>query len=234
MALTDKESVIMNGQSCFSIKDCALISRMAGVDSALSIRELRERVRVCPIECLYHHYCETVIRPSFDNPEFRNDFSIWCSHHMGDRKLAEQLGILNPYDFNSLEELRLKVMEVLDDRMSEMYHIPTVPLSEEFQFMRSVTVVFDTGKEICSPEGLVTHIPQMSLSSIYYHFVEAHRRTPGNTDDFTVYLSDYNDTYQKLIQAFDNIDFYFLTLSELKSALIAAVDLEFSREAADA
>lgn len=208
----------------FKIKDCALITRMAGLDSALSIRELRERIAISPIECLYHHYCETVIRPSFDNPEFRNDFSIWCSQSLGDRKLAEQLGIINPYTFGSLEDVRARVIEVIDERISELYYIPSAAFGEEFQFMRAATVVFDTGKDIASPEKLITHIPLMSDSSLYYHFIEAHRRTPGNTDDFTVHLRDFNHKYEALIEAFARIDFYFLNLQELRRALVEAIE----------
>ena len=214
----------MEGKPAFRIKDCTLIMRMAGIDPALNVRELRERIAICPIECLYHHYCETVIRPTFDNPEFRNDFSIWCLASLGDRKLAEQLGILNPYDFSGLEELRSKIIEVLDERLSELTTIPSANLGNEFQFMQAVTVIFDTGKEIRDPKELVGHIPLMSDSSLYYHFVEAHRRTPNSTDDFTVYLQDFDSEFKNLIQAFARIDFYFLNLYELRGALKQAIE----------
>ncbi|MBD3218984.1 MAG: hypothetical protein GF310_11970 [candidate division Zixibacteria bacterium] len=214
----------MNESSVFSIKDCTLITRMAGLDSALNIREMRERVAVCPIECLYHHFCETVIRPTFDDPEFRNDFSVWCSTYLGDKKLAEQLGILNPYDFNNLEELRAKMMEIIDERLSELYYIPSAQIGEDFQFMRAVTVVFDTGKHIYSPDDLIRHIPFMSDSSLYYHFVEAHRRTLQSTDDFTVYLQDFDHEYEPLLEEFAKIDFYFLNLHELRLALKKSIE----------
>lgn len=220
----------MNDKPGFRIKDCTLITRMAGLDSALNIRELRERIAVCPIECLYHHFCETVIRPTFDNPEFRNDFSIWCLLTLGDRKLAEQLGILNPYDFANLDELRAKIVEVLDERLSELTYIPSANLGDEFQFMQAVTVIFDTRKEITSPQELVAHIPLMSESSLYYHFVEAHRRTEGSTDDFTVYLQDFDGEFKELIQAFARIDFYFLNLHELRLALKEAIESTMGME----
>ena len=60
----------------FKVKDCTLITRMAGVKEALNLRELEERVRVSPDECLFHHFCETVIRPTFDYPDYPNDFSL--------------------------------------------------------------------------------------------------------------------------------------------------------------
>ncbi len=224
----------MNDKSFFNVNDCALITRMAGVDSALNIRELRERVAVSPIECLYHHFCETVIRPSFDNPEFRNDFSVWCVQNLGERKLAEQLGILNPYSFNNLEEFRVRVIEIIDERLSELHFIPSANLGDDFHFMRAVTVVFDTGKQLSSPEELVRHIPFMSDSSLYYHFAEAHRRTPNRLDDFSVYLMDYNHQYTRLIDAFSRIDFYFMNLYELRKALKDAIVSELGEEALNA
>ena len=207
----------------FNIKDCTLITRMAGIDTAMNLRELRERLKICPIESLFHHFCETVIRPTFDDPEFRNDFAIWAAHNLRDRILAERLGILNPYALDDFEQLRLQVLDIIDERLSQLVYFPWSPRGQEFQFMQAVTVVFETGIQLKSPEDLIRKLPQMSLSSIYYHFVEARRRTPDKTDDFTTWLMDYGNGIEPLLNSLQGIDFYFLTLAELKQKLINAV-----------
>ncbi len=208
----------------FKVKDCALVTRMSGVDSAVNLRELRERIISCPIESLYHHFCETLIRPSFDDPEFRNDFAIWAARYLRDRVLAERLGILNPYDYGQLEDLRLITVEIIDDRLSEIHYIPWVPHGEDFHFMQAVTVVFDTGVELRTAKDLIRHIPKMSYSSIYYHFIEARRRTTNKTDDFSAWFEDMEKKPQGLISEFAHLDFYYLNLCELKDALIQAVN----------
>jgi hypothetical protein len=207
----------------FAIKDCALITRMAGVDSAINLRELRERLRHCPIECLFHHFCETVIRPTFDDPEFRNDFAVWAARDLRDRALAERLGIINPYLLSDLEELRGMVVDIIDDRLAELPYIPEVQLGEDFRFMRAVTVVFDTGMELTAPGDLVRMLPRMSLSSVYFHYVEARRRTPDRTDDFTSWLKQFGDEAEEMIDTLRSIDFYFLSLPELKTQLVKAM-----------
>ncbi|MBU1706565.1 hypothetical protein KKB28_01455 [bacterium] len=204
----------------FKVQDCAIITRMGGVSSAVNLRELRERIAMCPAETLYHHFCETLVRPTFDDPEFRNDFAVWASRHLRDRVLAERLGIINPYVFGNIDSLREKVLDIIDERLSEAPYIPWVPKGEEFRFMRGVTIVFDTHAELKTAEDLVNHLPDMSLSAIYYHFVEARRRTPDGTDDFTTWLTDLEEKPEELLQAFAHIDFYFLNLSELKDALV--------------
>ena len=207
----------------FDIKDCALIARMAGLDTALNLRELRERLRVCQVECLFHHFCETVIRPTFDDPEFRNDFAVWAARDLQDRVLAERLGIINPYTHSTLEELRQLVIEIIDDRLAEVPYIPWVKQGNDFRFMQAVTVVFATGRQLSEPHDLIASIDEMSLSSIYYHYVEARRRTDDGCDDFTAWLRGFGEGTEEIVEALSSIDFYFMSLHELKDQLINAL-----------
>lgn len=208
----------------FEIKDCTLITRMAGVDSALNLRELRERLLSCPVECLFHHFSETVIRPTFDDHQFRNDFAVWAARHLRDRALAERLGVLNPYSFASFEELRARTIDIIDEHLSESHHLQWVPRGDDFRFMRAVTVVFGTGINLEYPQDLIKALPEMSLSSIYFHFVEARRRTENRTDDFSVWLDGYGPETKPIQTRLAEVDFYFMTLKEVKAALISALE----------
>lgn len=207
----------------FEVKDCTLITRMGGISSAINRRELRERLAACPIECLFHHFCETVIRPSFDDPEFRNDLAVWSARQLRDPVLAERLGAINPYHYDDLEALREFLIEILDDRLSEVPYYSHTPAFEEFRFMRAMTVVFRTGMILETPDDLVANVSQFSYSSVYYHFVEARRRTDRGLDDFSAWLSDFGNGAEAILDALRNLDFYYLTLPELKKALVAAL-----------
>lgn len=207
----------------FHVRDCTLITRMGNVDPAMNLRELRERLFIADIDCLYHHFCETLIRPSFDDPEFRNDFAIWASRDLRDRILAERLGIINPYAFKDLEEIRAVTIDIIDERLSETSHIPWVPKGKEFRFMRAATIIFDTGLRLKSPKDLLDQLPGMSFSTIYYHFFDARRRTPDGIDDFSTWLNGLPRTPKSLVQNLLQIDFYFLNLRELKETILKAV-----------
>ena len=209
----------------FRVKDCALITRMAGISSAINLRELRERIQLCPVETLYHHFCETSLRATFDDPEFRNDFAVWAARHVGDRVLAERFGIVNPYVFASLDELRETLVDLLDERLSEVATTTWRPASEEFRFLQAATVVFDTGVVLASPRDLSRELPEMSRSAIYYHFVEARRRLPQKTDDFSFWLECFGEETRPMREALSRIDFYFLSLAELKTELVRATRL---------
>lgn len=204
----------------FRIKDCALAVRMADVRQAMNLRELYDRLAVCSVDSLYHHFCETTLRPSFDDPEFRNDFAVWAYYTLKDEVLAEQLGVLNPYDYKDLEDLRRVVLEVIDERLSRLTYFPWARQGQAFEFLQAHTVVFDTGKSIDAPEDLPLMIGQMTTSSLYYHFLEARRRVDEHRDDFTAWLLDWNSRGEQLIKAFSEVDFYFLSLKELQKELL--------------
>ena len=215
-------------EKVFRVRDCALITRMAGISSALNLRELRERVATCPLESLYHHFCETVIRASFDDPEFRNDLAVWSARSLGDRVLAERLGILNPYSLTDMENLREQVVDLIDDRLAEDRRCTWMLARDEFRFLQAATVVFDTGLTLEVLDDLVEALPQMSDSTLYYHFVEARRRPPVGHDDFSCWLRGLPGETAWLEEALASIDFYFLNLRELKRELVAVVQTETS------
>ncbi len=197
---------------------------MADVRPAYNLREIYDRIRSCSPDSIYHHFCETPLRPTFDDPAFRNDFAVWSHRALNDEILAERLGILDPYDFEDMEELRRIVLDLIDDRLSEITHIPWAKSGQEFYFLQAMTVVFDTGRWIEDPIELPQAISQMTTSSLYYHFLEARRRVAGRLDDFTAWLQDWNDRGASMIESFSIVDFYFLSLKELQIELAHTAD----------
>ena len=203
----------------FDVKDCALLVRMSGLPPAVNLRELRDRIAGCNENVLFHHYCETTLRTTFDNPDYRNDFAVWAKLYLGDRVLAERLGILDPYSFHSLEELRAATLEVIDERLGESIMVPWARPGDEFYFREATTVVFGAGIRITQPARLGAFIRKMSNGSVYYHFLEARRRPPWGKDDFTIWLMEDEVANQPYIRALASIDFYFHSMVHLRHEL---------------
>jgi hypothetical protein len=198
---------------------------MAGVGQALNLRELHDRITVCPADSIYHHFCETPLRPSFDDPDYRNDFAVWSHYALNDEILAERLGVLDPYDFRDMEDLRQTVLDIIDERLSELSHFPWAKSGMAFSFLQAHTVVFDTDRYFETPDELPLVLSQMTTSSLYYHFLEARRRVEGKLDDFTAWLTEWDGRGDAIIKAFSEVDFYFLTLKDLQSKLAHAAGI---------
>jgi hypothetical protein len=192
---------------------------MSGLPEAASLRELRERIAVCSENVLYHHFYETLLRPSFDYPDYHNDFAVWAKLHLVDHFLAERFGILDPYAFTSMEELRGVMLDIIDERLNSLLYSPTVSKGAEFYFFEASTVVFDTADRICTPEELAPAIQRMTTGSVFFHFIEARRREPLAMDDFSAWLAQFGEKGSVYRDALKTIDFSFLTLSELRDEI---------------
>ncbi len=203
----------------FAVKDCALAAVATGL-RAQNLRELRDNLQRIHSGSIYYHFWGGLLRPRFDDPEFNNDFAGWARHGLHDTSLAERLSVIDPTDYTDLESLRQELLDVIEERLDESEWIPWARSDQQFHFIRSQIVVFDTHKRISSPHELAQAIPGMSVSSIYYHFIDARRRTEDSLDDFEAWLDGFGSSYSDLSKKLKTIDPYFISLSELRQQLI--------------
>jgi len=202
----------------FAIKDCALAIVATG-RRAQTLRELRDILRDIHSGCIYHHFWGTLLRPQFSDREYNNDFATWCHHSLHDNRVAERLAVIDPADFIDLEELRRELIEVIEERLDETELMLFARADQQFHFTRSVIVVFDTNRRLALPAGLVSVLPELSVGSIFYHFVDARRREPIGVDDFRAWLLGLGPEYEGLCAALAEVDPYFESLFALRDRL---------------
>ncbi len=202
----------------FRFMDCAVVSLSLG-KSAQNLRELRDRVAEAPPESLSHHFFESLLRPVFDDPEYRNDLALWASRNLRDDTLAERLGVIDPLEYDGIEALRLHVLDVIEDRLSECTQVPWAAPGREFYFLRSQMVVLDTGLRADRPAELAQRVPNLPTGSIFYHFVEGRRRPPLMVDDFSAWLERWGQEFDGCREKLSGIDFHLWSLTEMRGLI---------------
>ncbi len=202
----------------FAVMDCAMLIAALG-RSAQTLRELRDHIAAVPPQSIAHHFHEALLRPAFDDPEYRNEFALWARRQLHDVVLAERLGAIDPIDFKDFESLRQHLLEVIEDRLAELHHVPQVERGREFHFLRSRFVVFDTGLRAETPAELADLIDRLSTGSIYFHFIEARRRPPLRVDDFSAWLEGWGTRCIRVREELAGIDFQLWTLTELRQRI---------------
>jgi hypothetical protein len=210
----------------FAIKDCALVAIATG-KRAQNLRELRDSLTVIHSGSIYYHFWGGLLRPRFDDPEYNNDFAVWALHGLHDHPLAERLAVIDPTDYGDMEELRQELIDVVEERLDESEWVAWSKSDNQFHFIRSQIVVFDTNKRILGPEELVDAVAKMSVSSVFYHFIDARRRSDDRVDDFRAWLTGFGDTYSALYANLSAIDPYFISLTELRDRLTSMLAAYF-------
>jgi hypothetical protein len=213
----------------FRIKDCALLAIATG-NRAITLKELRDTLLTITDDSIYYHFWGGLLQPRFEEREYNNDFAAWAWYSLHDGTLAERLAVIDPTDFQSLEALRQELLDIVEERLDEKEYMPWLIASDAFEFTRSQIVIFDTHKKASTPAELAILLPDMSTSSIFYHFIDARRRLPHHGDDFSSWLISFHDCYDDLYSRLTAIDPYFGSLAQLKAKLVDLFQEHFARE----
>lgn len=211
--------------SPFIVKDCTLISIATG-EEAHNLRELSDRIKSVHPGCIYYHFWGGLLRSGFDEPEYPNDFAAWTWRSLHDKRVAEQLAIIDPSPYQDMEGLRQELVDVIDERLSESEFVPWARSGQHFFFVRSQIVVFDTGIRIPHPREMEERIKRMSRGSIFYHFIDARRRNSSGKSDFVEWFRTFEEgACDDLIRKLNRIDPYFTTLAALQQELATVFQL---------
>lgn len=208
----------------FAIKDCALVAIATG-RRAQNLKELRDELEAIDPACIYFHFWGGLLRPVFDDPRYNNGFARWVHRELHNQALAERLSVIDPVDFPDPAELRRELVDVIEEELDQSEVLPWTTRERRFYFVRSQIVVFDTRHTVERPSELTGAVAAMSHTSIFYHFVDARRRTPESVDDFSTWLADWDrDEYADLCRTLAGIDPFFRSLVETREELVQVFD----------
>ena len=214
----DRSSKAAKLKSPFLIMDCAPVLIATGLRS-YSIRELKDSITQVHPGSLYHHFWGRLLSPTYDEPEYTNDFAAWTYHEVHDKTTAEMLSVIRPEDFDSIESLRSELIDILEGRLDANERIHLTVVDQPFHFVRSQLVIFNTGRTIDRLEEMATAVREMTSGSIFYHFIEAPRRTQDRTDDFTTWIRTVSLEWELVCSCINRIDPYFSSLEEIRNIL---------------
>jgi hypothetical protein len=202
----------------FHLFDCSL-ARYATGRSCANLRELLDVLRTIPDMVLEHHMMRCALDDHFELYEFPNDLARWCWDGLGDRLLAEQLGLVDPYQHESISSLRAALCNVIEERLWDLDRVPWVRPGLELHLTGSRLVAFDTGERFPTMASFAEALARISPRSLYFHFHEARRRRPGGADDISMWLESLGAD-PGLVHRVRSIDFYFFNLNQLRLQFI--------------
>ena len=88
--------------------------------------------------------------------------------------MAERLAVIDPADFADMEDLRQELIDIIDERLDETEVMLFARADQQFHFVRSVIVVFDTHAP--RPTGRVGGGAARAVGG--KHLLPLHRRAP--------------------------------------------------------
>ena len=155
----------------------------------------------------------------FETPVFSNDFSLWVSRALQEPALGERLAAVDLLRFASIRELREELVAVMErDAGQEKRRYRECPSGDEFYFCRSKSFILKTGLVAHEPEGFFALLPEVSTTSLFFHFFEARLRLGRPTNDFSQWLADRGE--HVFAKSIDALNPYVMTLDDLRRRIM--------------
>ena len=108
------EARMIQAAKPFIFYQCISIPKATG-KWAKNLKELKKMIVAVSPDSIYHHTYQYFLKGHI--LEYTNDFAQWAGESLEERALSEHLSIIDPYEFNNIEDLRKKLLDVIDDYM---------------------------------------------------------------------------------------------------------------------
>jgi hypothetical protein len=190
---------------------------------AANLRELLEGLKEVSAASIYHHTHRFLQQHEFLSPEPPNDFAYWTSHVLQDEELGERIASIDFLQIRTLEDIRTKLIEVLEEFATSSLSQRTAPSGLEFRFMEAQTFVSQTQYVARTLQEFGEGLRNVSIRSIYYHMFETRLLDGPGIMDFSTWLEE-SLGFADLAQKFRRMDPYTQTLDGLRRRLIGFVE----------
>ena len=185
---------------------------------ARNAKDLLEGIKNVPSSSIYHHTHRFLQQHRYFSPEYPNDFSYWVTNALGLRKLGENIASVNIIQFDNIEQLRSKFIEILEDYTKSVSKPRDCIPGEEFHFMSSRIFVIPIPFEAHTVEEFLECLKKITLHSVYFHVFEARLRIKKQDNDFSRWLKDLGCA--ELANEILHLDSYTYTIEGLRRKII--------------
>lgn len=210
----------------FEFKQLISILKSTG-KKAKQLRELWHAIEGASNESIFHHTYQFFSKGHIF--EYTNDFAQWAGESLGERVLAEHLSSIDPYEFMDIQDLRNRLLEVIDDYLERFPEPGEVMPGNEFYFNETITMVFSAGIKAHNLAEFLIAVKYIETGSLYYHFYDARSRLGRGQDDFSRWFED-NLAEKELAEKIRAIDPFMHTLEGIREHLIEYVEAAVRRD----
>jgi hypothetical protein len=190
---------------------------------ASSLSEFLAALRECPEGSIFQHSFRTLQEHHFIREGFSNDFAHWALSACNEPSLAEGLASVDVREFTSVEELRGRFVQIVENFLQRVPAAGPRAARETFYFCAADTVVIPTSFMAGTLQEFAEGLRGVTVHSIHHHFIEARLRLKLMSNDFSQWL--YEDMgLTDAARQLNRIDIYTVTLEDVRKQIIRIVE----------
>ena len=172
----------------FRFVSCMELREVLG-KRAMDEHRLLELIEEVPADSIYYHTHSYFLRHAYTQQLYSNDFATWVVLYAQDRVLGERLGVLDPFVFNDVEQLRDEITRIIADHLNHSTATSRCVVSEPFEFIRSHIIEIPLGLEARTLSEFCDALANVEVGAVYNHVCEARMRKRLLSVDFARWIS---------------------------------------------
>ena len=150
-----------------------------------------------------------------------------------DRVLGERLGVLDPFAFSDIEQLRDEIIRILSEHLNHSTGASRCIVNEPFEFIRSHIIEIPLGLETRTLSEFCDALTNVEIGAVYNHVCEARMRKRPLSVDFARWLSSGEGLgLEKLGLQVEHVGRLGLTLEGMRNKILRLCDGELARQRA--
>lgn len=192
-------------------------------EKAGTLGELLEAIKTCSEASIFQHTFRTLQEHHFIQEGYSNDFAHWAFFACNENGLAERLSGVDIREFISVQALRNRLVEILQEYLRNNPKVKDRLALEPFYFCASSTVVVPTAFVARNLAEFAAALEKSSVHCIHYHFIEARLRLKLNSNDFSMWLEEQMGL-KRTAELINRIDIYTSTLQGVRNRILRIVE----------
>lgn len=214
----------------FRFSSCMELREVLG-QRAMDEHRLLELIEEVPADSISYHTHSYYLRHAYAQQLYSNDFATWVVLYAQDRVLGERLGVLDPFDFSDIEQLREEIIGIMADHLNHSTAVSRCIVSEPFEFLRSHVIDIPLGLEARTLREFREVLADVEVGAIYYHACETRMRKKQPAVDFARWLSSTDGLgLQELGLKVKQAGCLGLSLEGLRDRILRLCDQELDKQ----
>lgn len=213
----------------FRFSSCMELREVLG-KRAMDEHRLLELIEEVPADSIYYHTHSYFLRHAYTQQLYSNDFATWVVLYAQDRLLGERLGVLDPFDFSDIEQLRDEILRIVAEHLNHST-VPRCVVSEPFEFIRSHIIEIPLGLETKTLSEFHDALAEVEVGAVYNHVCEARMRKRPLSVDFARWLSSEDGLgLQELALNIERVGRLGLSLEGMRNKILYLCEQELARQ----
>ncbi len=188
-----------------------------------------EHLERAPVGSISYHTHSVFLRHHQVAGASPNDFANWVASQVRDQVLGERLAVVDPFAFETLEDLREEFVSIIDHHLATVRPVPRVIFGDPFFFVQSHVIAVPAGLKAHTLGKFRRWLAEMEASSISFHGLESRVRRGRCHGDFADGIARALRLYS-LAEQMGHVNPYLGGLEEAPLRMLRLLDATLAAE----